>query len=104
MTDCKKCFNVGGTLCNALEAIVWYNGHYAWLKELRDELAVQPEGEFYCCPIDTKEWHTDKHTIWMLLVGMFGDWGTSIRSGWIEDMRGCIEFIDRLCKDCWEAD
>jgi hypothetical protein len=85
MTDCKTCRWVDGTLFNALESIVWYNGHYEWLKELRDELVAfrdsEPKFSNYCSPLNTDEWYTDKHAIWMLLVGMYGDWGTSIRSG-----------------------
>ena len=84
----------------ALEAIVWYDGHYAWLKKLRDELEAC-EG-FYPKP-DSIEWYTEQHCIWMLLVGMFGDWGTSIRTGWIQDIAGCIKFIDEVCKESWEA-
>lgn len=99
MPDCIKCANTPGLLYDALESIIWYNGHYEWLKELRDELAKRQEFEFYNCPLDVSEWHTEKHAIWMLLVGMFGDWGTSIRSGWIENFEGCIKFIDAICEE-----
>jgi hypothetical protein len=85
----------------ALDSIVWYNGHYEWLKKLRDDLEAWDNGFFpYQGDI---EWHTEQHCIWMLLVGMFGDWGTSIRTGWIEDIAGCIKFIDEICKESWEA-
>ena len=103
MVKCISCHNTDRNLFDALESIVWYDGHYVWLKELRDELSQCPMGKNYTLPDDI-EWHTEKHTIWMLLVGMFGDWGTSIRSGWIEDIEGCVEFIDALCKDSWRAD
>ena len=108
MADCKKCRNLDGTLFNALESIVWYNGHYEWLKELRDNLVAhrdsKPKFSNYCSPLSRDEWYTDKHAIWMLLVGMYGDWGTSIRGGWIENIDGCIEFINVLCEDSWKAD
>ena len=97
-TDREK---IGGKLYEALENIIWYDGHYRWLKELRDEL--EAHGEFYPKP-DSIEWHTEQHCIWMLLVGTFGEWGTSIRTGWIEDIKGCIAFIDEICKESWEAD
>lgn len=101
---CKCCQNTPGSMLYALENIVWYDGHYIWLKELRDELVKQPKDEFYCSYLDVDECHTEKHAIWMILVGMFGDWGTSIRSGWIEDIDGCIEFINNLCEESWRAD
>ena len=93
---------------HALESIIWYDGHYEWLKELRDDLEkLLQSGEkyvSYACPFKSTEWHTEKHTIYMLLVGMFGNWGTSIRGGWISDLKGCIDFIDAICKEAWERD
>lgn len=104
MAECKDCRHErGASLFEALESIIWYDGHYEWLKVLRDEMEKLPKGKFFTMPRSIK-WHTEIHTIWMLLVGMFGDWGTSIRSGWIEDVSGCIEFIDAVCKESWEAD
>ena len=104
MAKCKECYCTNGTLFDALESIIWYDGHYEWLKELRDELASLPRDAYYTSYLipDDIEWHTEKHTIWMLLVGMFGDWGTSIRSGWISEIDDCIEFIDAVCKMSWD--
>lgn len=78
----------------ALECIVCYDGHDEWLEKLADELDAT--SEIYRCPLD--EWHTEQHTIWMLLVGMFGSWGTSIRSGWIEKTKECANYIRELCR------
>jgi hypothetical protein len=81
---------------SAMQDIVWYDGHQDWLADLRDDLRRHPDGENYMCPFGSEIWHSEPHVIWMLLVGMFGNWGTSIRSGWIDDKEGCIAFIDRL--------
>ena len=102
--NCTKCKNKPATMFDALESIIWYDGHYEWLKELRDTLETLSADETYCCPIETEFWHTEKHTIWMLLVGMFGDWGTSIRSGWIDKIPECIEFIDAVCETSWSEE
>lgn len=80
----------------ALDSIIWYNGHGEWLTNLADQLEAT---DFYASPLDLSEWHTEMHCIWMLLVGMFGDWGTSIRGGWIEKTKECAEYIRKLCKD-----
>lgn len=104
MAECKECYGKNGTLFDALESVIWYSGHYKWLKELRDILEKLPEGETYTCPFDTKDWHYEPHVIWMLLVGMFGEWGTSIRCGWIDKPKECVEFIDAVCKMSWEAE
>ncbi len=79
----------------ALECIVWYNGHEEWLEKLADEL--EKAEEVYGNPLDPNVWHSEEHVIWMLLVGMFGNWGTSIRGGWIEQTKECAEFIRSLC-------
>ena len=90
-------------LCEALQNIVWYNGHKEWLSDLRNELKkLKNSGEKYInyhCPFEPSEWFTEKHTIYELLVGAFGDWGTSIRGGWIEDFDGCIIFIEFLIEE-----
>ena len=80
----------------ALECIVWYDGHYEWLEELAEELEATSES--YTNPFTIGQWHTEEHTIWMLLVGMFGDWGTSIRGGWIEKTKECADYIRKLCR------
>jgi hypothetical protein len=91
---------------DALESIIWYDGHYEWLRTMRDDMEdlLKSDDKYvnYCYPFDTTEWHSEKHTIYMLLVGMFGDWGTSIRSGWIEDIEGCVAFINAVCRESWE--
>jgi hypothetical protein len=91
------------TLYEALEAIIWYDNHSDWLKKLcvNIEKAKEKGDNFSEFPLD--EWHTEKHTIWMLLVGMFGDWGTSIRSGWIERHDECIAFINNITKNSLEG-
>lgn len=116
-TDCKEKFEymqeaarkcVDGKedpLFEALENIIWYDGHYEWLMKLRDDMQAHIGDRIYENPFPTEQWHTEGHTIWMLLVGMFGDWGTSIRSGWIDNIQGCIRFIDAVCATarCAEA-
>lgn len=86
----------------ALTSIVYYDGHNEWLKNMRDDMErfINTHDEYasYPCPFNYAEWHTERHVIYMLLVGIFGDWGTSIRSGWIEDIKGCIAFIDSICE------
>lgn len=43
--------------------------------------------------------------LWMILVQCFGDYGTSPRSGWVEDTRGAAEFLRSCIKRTWgEAD
>lgn len=75
----------------AFGCIASYDGHEAWLLNLADELEGY-EGH-YSNPIPPAMWHSEPHVLWMLLVCFFGDWGTSVRSGWIEDTKGAAAFI-----------
>ena len=86
---------MSNSLQSALEEIVWYDGHYEWLKNLADQL--EKTSGFYANPFTAGQWHTEEHTIWMLLVGMFGSWGTSIRGGWIEETKEAAKYIRELC-------
>lgn len=95
-------------LYDSIHNIIWYDGNYVWLKDLRDDMVnfkkTHDEYANYPNPFDHAQWHTEQHVIYMLLAGLFGDWGTSIRSAWIEDIDGCIEFINFICEECWKWD
>lgn len=94
--NCDSCKLMREDLYYALQNIIHYDCHREWLWELRDNIkkSKQDGRGVYPTPIKVEEWHTEKHTIWMLLVGMFGDWGTSIRCGWITELDDCIDFIN----------
>ena len=85
------------SLESALENVVWYDCHYEWLEKLADQL--EKANDLVSNPFSSGQWHTEEHTIWMLLVGMFGNWGTSIRGGWIEETKEAAEYIRKLCKN-----
>lgn len=80
-------------LGEAIGNIAFYNGHNEWLRKIADEMSAIPEGKSYTYVFD--EWHTERHTLWMMLVSAFGDWGASIRSGWIVNTKKCAEFINK---------
>lgn len=81
----------------ALRNIVFYDGHKEWLMRIADVL--ENTQSVVSCPFSHRQWGTEEHTIWMILVGMFGDWGTSIRGGWIERNKEAAEFIRDICAD-----
>lgn len=91
------------TLEEALKSIIWYDGLHEWLEELANEIEKSTDYHFRC-PFTSDEWHTEEHVIFMLLVGMFGSWGTSIRSGWIEQKKECVEYIREICSEMREAE
>ena len=84
-----------------LQDIVSYQGYEEELLELKKLLEqwlerMKNEKDSFPCPYHDP--HTQFHMFWMLIVGLFGDWGTSIRFGWIyyENIPYAIEFINRL--------
>ena len=79
-------------LLDALDSVTWYNGHaeeiMAWKDLPKDSFGVAyPE-------IDDPQ----IEVIWMICCVLFGDYGTSPRSGWITDVMGFHEFIDAITK------
>ena len=104
---------------DALASILWYNGYLGHeedlgegetyfvddLIELLDKtikkeykpkhgfLGAEDIGEYCKCP-RLENLGTEEHCVYMMLVGMFGDWGTSIRGGWIEDCEECKKWLE----------
>lgn len=78
----------------AFGSIAWYNGHEEWLWQISDRLKELDDEKFLVNELPAEEWMTDRHALWMMLVSAFGDWGTSIRSGWIEKKKEAAAFID----------
>ena len=56
-------------------------------------LGAEDISEYCKCP-RLENWGTEEHCVYMMLVGMFGDWGTSIRGGWIEDCEECKKWLE----------
>lgn len=81
-------------MADAFGSIVWYNGYLGWFRELEQALRNHTgKYNIFPCPVPVDEWNTDLHCLWMFLVGLFGDYGTSIRSGWIVDREGATAFL-----------
>lgn len=87
-------------ILKALQLIVFYDGLDVFLNILKKQLK-ETEG-YLICPVAHNEWGTEEHTFWEILVCLFGDYGTSIRGGWIVDKEGCCKFIDKLMEKCNE--
>lgn len=81
----------------ALNTICWYNGHTVTFLNLAEELKAWNKKENF-------HWRhsadSEEHFIWMILVFKFGDWGTSINSGWInyQSTKDAANFLFNLFK------
>lgn len=84
------------SLIYALRLVIHYNTNDEFLEEFERDLKVY--GENYV-PAFTKFSSSDcpvSWVLWQLLVCMYGDYGTSPRSGWINNLTGALRFIDEL--------
>lgn len=82
----------------AITEVVYYNGYKDVLLKWRDA-ALSSDGQLQC-PIEPEFWHTEIHCIWELFVSRFGDWGTSVRSGWIDNIDGFVYAIELILEEC----
>ena len=86
-------------LIEALDMVVWYNGYWEIVKGWIEAL-TNPKGKYIHRPDDCND--DGLEVLWMICVLMFGDYGTSPRSGWVEDFEGCREFLIEMTKNAKE--
>lgn len=85
---------------SAFSDITFYQGQEKWANELADKLGKLGNCEtLKCSDACREEWCTDKHFLWMMLCSAFGDWGTSIRTGWIDKPEEARKFILRAIEE-----
>lgn len=91
---------------SVLDSIVWYNGIGEIVLQWKDK---EPNISGYISPdyfdkdydVETK---SDLEFIWMVAVLLFGDYGTSPRSGWIRDISEFKNFIMAITKTYRESE
>lgn len=99
---------------DALATVIWYNGHADWwLLELAEKLYTMAEAtrKEYCLQFDDIGFEgnhkgSEEHMIWEMLCAMFGNWGTSIRTAWLEIEKAmpCANFISDVCAEKFADD
>ena len=89
----------GEKLLDALDRVAWYNGLAEQILEWK-ELPVEQTftGERQIKHLYRSLDGEQLEVIWMIAVSMFGDYGTSPRTGWITEVGGFFAFIDRITK------
>lgn len=84
----------------AIKKIVFYNGLYELLEKVRIELDKEPFNgsppDWFC---DELTRYADLQAVWIILVSLFGDYGTSPRYGWITERRDFDIFVYYLVRD-----
>lgn len=91
----------------ALVDALWYNVGADAIKTLVDrfkELIQDEHSHYFSAENVDKDWYWDKelNTYWTMFVLMYGDYGTSPRSGWIEKTEESLKFFEGLYNDIKE--
>lgn len=86
-------------LLDALDSVTWYNGLAELVLDWKNlpvvtTVAGGSQIQHQYRSLDGEQ----LEVIWMIAVSLFGDYGTSPRSGWITDVEGFYAFIDRITK------
>ena len=86
------------TMLYAIDEIVWYNGLGEKLLEVLKDLdkAIADGKTQYIYPEHIFDYDNppgDLQAVWMTCVTQFGNWGTSPRYGWIDDLKGCRAYL-----------
>ena len=97
-------------ILDILDSITWYNGIGESLIKLKEDLIKQnDDGNYFVIDHNleykNKEFADEQFEIfWMMLVLLYGDYGTSPRSGWLEikNKDKIINFIDKITKTTQE--
>ena len=83
-----------------LDSITWYNGIYEPLLQIKKIVSNYEEDKFIHILRPEEDIFKDEQfeIFWMMLVLLFGDYGTSPRSGWLEmdKKKETISFIDKI--------
>ena len=87
-------------LIDALDSVTWYNCYAEKVLGLiKYGDAILNDGKsVIICPFDDIKNNMGLTVIWMILVDVFGDYGTSPRTGWIEKEKWneCKNFIFKI--------
>ena len=87
---------------DGLDSVVWYNGLgdfvIKWADIEPNEYGQITSDQAYRQYQNSQSLYYQLQVLWIICVTMFGDYGTSPRCGWIEDVVSFRQFIKFICK------
>lgn len=97
-------------LLDTLNSVIWYNGIYDFLFKIKDEIekdvGIDEVGQYTLGGYEDRNEDIDEQEeiFWMILVLLFGDYGTSPRRGWlyIQNKDGILKFLNAILQDIKE--
>lgn len=95
---------------DALDSVTWYNGLAEYVVKWKQEALVTTEAEYKLSEyeffnVDTTTYGAEEpddrvfyqlQVLWMIAVDKFGDYGTSPRTGWIENIPLFVLWCDEI--------
>lgn len=110
--ECIKLGIYSWNIVNSIDSWIWYNCLGEGVTELIEVLELYPDkyqDDFdpYFTALNNwrVRWWEQLEPLFMIIVCLFGNYGTSPRSGWIErkNMKKCIRFLE-LCKSTYQEE
>lgn len=97
-------------LLDTLNGVIWYNGIYDFLFKIKDEIqkgiGIDDVGQYTLGEYEDRHEPIDEQEeiFWMILVLLFGDYGTSPRRGWlyIKNKNEILKFLNAILQDIKE--
>ena len=91
----------GDDIIYAIDAVTWYNGLDEIIREWKmpgyfDDIRGKLAWNWKRFHKYDQETQHQLEVIWIICVCLFGEYGTSPRSGWIEDKEGFYAFLDQI--------
>lgn len=98
--------------CPFDEAFFWALWHYGWTDEVEAMAeyigsnanehgnVLFPHDEKFLTCEDVNNYRPNS-ILWMTLVEMFGNYGTSPRYGWIERPKECVDYLWEMIHKTW---
>lgn len=95
-------------IVDAIDSWVWYNGLGQGVLDLIEVVKLRNHDSndtdgwnayFNAWDLWYNEWCPDLQPLYMICVVIYGDYGTSPRSGWIDrkNISKCVEFLKMCC-------
>lgn len=81
-------------------SVFWYNGYSGCLEKLKDYIEENKKSKHVDYPDHILKYDVNSidGILWSTLVVMFGEYGTSPRFGWIDEVGECLYFLDWFIK------
>lgn len=110
--ECIKLNIYSWDIVKSIDSWIWYNNLGDGVRELIEVLKLYPDKDHddfdpYFKTLDNwrARWWDQLEPLYIIIVCLFGNYGTSPRVGWIEriNIEKCIRFLE-LCKSTYQEE